>query len=195
MDDHPVCRRTVCRGIAAAAGTTGLAGCLGGDSDTEAEEIEVPPALSFGSIELNPAFPFKLVVPESRYCITEVQYHDPESGNVTHWHFQPVTVPYQTEYTTGLLVADPHKEPVPLGPDEELQVDVRFADETASRPFTVDVQGDSITFSGQRRAGADIVFDVERDGTRLWSTPPLTIEVVDESDLWNKCSPGELPAF
>jgi hypothetical protein len=199
MSDHRVRRRTVCRRAAAAILPAGLAGCIGGDSGDQPEERDVPDELSFDTVKLSPAFPFKLVLPaevtEERLCVTEVQYHRDDSGFSTHWHFQPLTVPYQIEYPIGLAVFDPEMDPIPLGANGQLQVGTRFETDADSRPFTVSVEGDEATFLGQRHETAKLIFDIKRGSETLWSTPSLSVQVVDETELRNKCSPGELPDF
>lgn len=193
MSHRRVPRRTVCRTLVTGAASAGLAGCLGGSDDTESEPREVPAEINFGNIKLNPAFPFKLLVPDSRACVTEVQYHDEASSINTHWHFEPLTVPHELEYTLVVAVLNLEQEPVPLGESESLQVGARFANESSSQSLTVSVEGETITFSGQTRDTAEVIFDIEQDDETLWSTPMLSVKVVDESQLENKCTPGELP--
>lgn len=193
MSDRQLPRRAVWRTLAPAVAAGGLAGCVSGGDDDEEQTQEIPDELTFGTTQLNPAFPFKITVPESRYCVTEVQYHEPGSGNSTHWHFQPLMVPLDVEYTLGIVVADPDQEPIPVGNDGPVQVGVRFDNPDASQPLSVTVDGDRATFVGERLETTTLLFDVTRGSEQLWSTPPLSVQVVEEENLQNKCSPGELP--
>lgn len=172
-------RRRVTGGLLGSA-LFALAGCLGEDTEEETngdDEAFIDPELRLNGHVLSDTFPFNLVDPETGDVHAGVHVH---GGDSSHWHYAPVEVPLDDLLVTHLEVIDSDRKEIPLGPDGAFEVGIQRKDPASEELFAVEVDENVLTWTGLSAGSGAVTLGLVDDGTTVWDTPPLTVEVSEE---------------
>ncbi len=171
--DNRRSRRQFLAGVA--VGTLALAGCLSGDDDDESDDVpdDIDPNLVLNGVVLNSAFPLQLINPDTNERLADVHYH-PE---FRHWHAMPLSIPYDEAFGLEVRVEDTNRDPISLGEDGELQVEVEPSDGTPNRLVDIEINGEHIELYGNDVGDGNFDFRLLKDGDVAWEAPPLQISV------------------
>lgn len=180
MDGPMFTRRQVFE--AGVAGVTaGLAGCLGdtGAANERTDTNDPAPALQLDGVTLSSGNPVVFVDPDTGDRIANVHWHD--GDEYSHWHFEPMTVPYGSERRVRVILRDDEEEPVPLGPDEPVRMAGRVNDgpDQGAGELAVEFEGDIGTFVGEAVGRVEFVAEILQDGDVVWESPSLRVEISD----------------
>lgn len=174
------------RALVGLAGTTlMLAGCLGGGDDDASNDSPADGASDDGQpdegengivldeVVLNTGFPIQLVQVGTEAVRTEVHYHDSE---FQHWHDMPLSIPEGETEQFRIRIVDPQREPISLGPDAPLQLQVTDA---GAPPGLADitVDGERITVTGNRPGEGEYDVALLENDERVLDIDPLVVRV------------------
>ena len=156
------------------ATTLALAGCLGGgDEADDGQPTETEQGLELDEVVLHTGFPIQLVHVETEEVRTEVHYHDSE---FQHWHSMPLSIPRGETEQFRIRIVDPQREPISLGPDAPLQLQV--TDAGAPQGLAdITVDGERITVTGNRTGEGGYDVALLENGEQVLDIDPLVIRV------------------
>lgn len=167
--------RTPTRRLALVGIGTMVAGCLGDDTDdTETADGDPPsggPAM--GERELSGNFPVVLEDSETGETVADVHYHDDDG---THWHAQPIAVPFEDERTLTVRVLDAAEEALELGEDSEYSISFN-RDEEAPDVVAVTIEGAQLQVVGREPGRTRPTLTVTGPDDASWETPTMIFEV------------------
>jgi hypothetical protein len=207
--DGPIRRRQYLFRAAAIGLGVGLAGCLdqneasnsdsthdhddhdhshGEDSPTaDSNQTDVDPALVLNGTVLSDAFPIELVEPDVEPF---EGYADPDQGvanvhwhgeEISHWHFQPVTVPPDRSRQVRTRFVDQTDQELPLGHEETYFQSVRLTEETPDELISITIEKTHVTLSGKSTGSGRVIFQLRESETEtvVWTSPELEVEITE----------------
>lgn len=177
--DAPTTNR---RRFLAGVGTAGaLAGCLGrggrggdGTDDEEPDEQDIEEERRLNGEVLRSAFPMQLYEGDSDERVAEIHYHT----EFSHWHFMPFEIPLDGYRPVEVRVYNADDEVIPLGPDEQFQLEITRTEGTPADLLELEItQGSLVNFHGESAGEGEILFHLVDGDETVWTTPPLTVRV------------------
>ena len=120
--------------------------------------------------------------------IAEFDVLDGRTGEMTaywhvdHWHESVPDVPVGDSVPIDAVFADPEGRILPLGEDEQFQLDARLADGAPEGIVEIESHGDHLELHGLDDGRTLLVFELEHDGKVLWDTADegMPVDVVEE---------------
>ena len=102
--------------------------------------------------------------------------------HVEHWHGGVPDVLLDASVPVGITIEDVNDRIVPLGKDETYWVDARIADGEDEGVVDIESHGDHVEFHGRELGDTAVVFEVYREGERIYDTAeePSPVSVVEE---------------
>ncbi|MFP9061094.1 metal ABC transporter substrate-binding protein [Natrialbaceae archaeon A-chndr2] len=128
------------------------------------------------------------------FTLEEFQVIDPTTNEVTaywhidHWDGGLPNVPLEGAVRFEPFVEADGGHVVPVGPDEQLQVDVRLDDGAPEGIVDLESDGNTVEITGLEEGRTLLVFELHHDGSVIWdsSAGALSIDVsadVDPADV------------
>jgi hypothetical protein len=178
--EHRASRRTLLASLLT-AGISGLAGCVGGSDDEQADDdggdsednTEVDEQLQLDGVSLDDTFPIRLYEPNSDNRVAEIHYHSERS----EWHFQPFEVPLDGWRPVEARVFDSNFDEIPVGEDQQFTLNVTRTEETPADLLKVQIDGTLINFNGNTAGDGEVVLELVDDGETVYTAPPLAVSV------------------
>ncbi|RQH03153.1 metal ABC transporter solute-binding protein, Zn/Mn family [Natrarchaeobius oligotrophus] len=101
-----------------------------------------------------------------------------------HWHGSLPDVPLDGSAAVEGVFEDGEGRVLPLGENEQFQLDATFPDLAEGDVVEIESRGDHVVFHGLRVDTDRVVFELVSDGEVVWDTGEdnMTIEVVEEID-------------
>ena len=98
-----------------------------------------------------------------------------------HWHGGIPDVELDDSVPVGIVLQDNDDYVVPLGDDEEYQVDARIADGEDESVVEIESHGDHVEFHGRELGTTAAIFEIRRGDELIYDTAdePSSFEVVD----------------
>ncbi|TYT60610.1 metal ABC transporter solute-binding protein, Zn/Mn family [Natrialba swarupiae] len=99
-----------------------------------------------------------------------------------HWHGELPEVPLEGSATVEGVFEDDEGRVLPLGDDEQFQIDARIIDGANEDVLEIESHGDHVEFHALDVGRTRVVFELVADGEVLWDTSAdnMTAEVVEE---------------
>ena len=166
------------RFLAVSAGALALAGCVGGSDEEPEEEDEEPSVADWQRIDgatLSSSFPMGLYRTGADEAVAEVHRHK-EYG---HWHQMPLELRLEQWHSYDMRVLNTELERVPLGEDEPHRIEAVRTGETPADLVEVAVAGRFVDIRGRTTGSGALVFRIRSDGRVVFTSPTLTVEVVE----------------
>jgi len=156
-----------------AAITAGLAGCLGGGGGSDDGEEQPAAGPTVDGLVLSAASPVLIFDPDTGDDLADVHYHAAEDS--THWHEMPLRIPAGEWTTLRIEVRNREGEPVALGPDGRLTVELDPTAETASGFLDVEGTGELVDVHAPSPGDGDVGLWLREEGERVWTAPTLFV--------------------
>jgi len=98
-----------------------------------------------------------------------------------HWHGGLSALPVDDYLSVGAVFSDSDGNEIPLGDDEEYQLNARVADD-ADEIVSIESHGDHIHITGEEEGSTEIVFQQYHDDHADWESPALSVTVGEDEN-------------
>ncbi|SIR89052.1 metal ABC transporter substrate-binding protein [Natronorubrum thiooxidans] len=102
--------------------------------------------------------------------------------HIEHWHGGIPDVPLDESVPIGVVIEDTEGRVLPLGADEQFQLDARLADGAEDGVVEIESNGDHVAFHGTALGSTAVILQLRRDGEVVFETDEeaLGVDVVEE---------------
>lgn len=101
-----------------------------------------------------------------------------------HWHGGIPAVEVEGTVPVGIVLEDTDGNVIPLGSDEQYQIDARVVDGADQSVVAIDSAGDHVQFHGEATGSTEIVIQIREGDEIVYETEndPLTVNVMEDID-------------